>query len=118
MKIDGGFVLTCVDKAIGPQHQKLSWFWKKLCWLRFSWCKMYGERASIWDRRCWWQTTQEKNEEKKEKKMKTRKKEEDYRTAHWLISPKMEWKKNGPLPFLYFFLGFGMSIIKNKPNTS
>jgi ATP/ADP translocase len=50
--------------------------------------------------------------------MKTRKKEEDYRTAHWLISPKMEWKKNGPLPFLYFFLGFGMSIIKNKPNTS
>jgi len=61
MKIDKGFVLTCVDKEISLQHQKLSWFWKKVCRLRFSWCKVYGERASIWNRRCWWQTTQEKN---------------------------------------------------------
>ncbi len=69
MKVNEGFVLTCVDKAIGPRHQKLSWFWKILCWLRFSWCKVYGERALVWNRRCWWQTTQEKkNEEKKEKK--------------------------------------------------
>lgn len=60
--------MTCVDKAIGPQHQKLSWFWKNIYWLRFSWCKVYGERASVSNRRCWWQTTQEKEWRKKRKK--------------------------------------------------
>ncbi len=63
MKIHRGFVLTCVDKEISPQHQKLSWFWKKVCRLRFSWCKVYGERASIWNRRCWWQNNSRKKHE-------------------------------------------------------